>query len=268
MSLQAPLRYSCIEFRRVLSTGTSRPLLVVASEPDGGTAQVVLKVREPGVPNGHFGPTSLAAELVCSVLARAAGLTVPDYGIATVSREFAESVPDKPVRDLLLANLGPNFATRYLGGRSTWLPSYTPRGELLDRLEGVLALDCTLINGDRTHRNPNLLWDGDDVVLIDHSLALPVHAWSDEQRQQSPLMPEQHVRRHATYTALANQGRPYQALLDAWAALPWADVATLRSWIPPEWERCPGDLDRMFAFLERRDQRFNDIRHELVRIVR
>lgn len=268
MALQAPLRYRCVEFRRVLSSGNSQPLLVVAKEPDGGTTQVVLKVREPSVPDGHFGATSLASEMICAVLARVAGLTVPDYGVASVSREFAESVPDKDVRRLLLANVGPNFATRYLGGRSTWLPSYSPRGDLLERLEGVIALDCTLVNGDRTRSKPNLLWDGDDVVLIDHSLALPVHAWSDEELNESPLMPERHVKRHATYVALLNQGQSYQALLDAWTGLPWTDVVTLRSWIPPEWERKRGDLDRIFAFLERRSVRFRDIRHELLRIIR
>ncbi len=268
MSLQAPLRYKCIEFRRVLSSGNSQPLLVVAREPDGAATQVVLKVREPSVPNGHFGPTSLASELVCAVLARAAGLTVPDYGVAEVTREFAESAPDKEVRSLLRANIGANFATRYLGGRSTWLPSYSPRGELLERLEGVITLDCALINGDRTHMKPNLLWDGEDVVLIDHSLALPVHEWSDEQLEESPLMPERHVKRHATYKALFNQGQRYQALLDVWMGLPWSDVAALRSWIPPEWERKRGDVDRMFAFLERRSERFRDIRRDLVRVVK
>ncbi len=268
MHLEPPLSYQCFEFRCILTSGNSNPLLVVAREPDGRPTQVVLKVRQPAVPEGHFGPTSLACELICAALARAAGLAVPDYGIATVTREFAESVPDNTVRDVLLNNLGPNFATRYLPGRSPWLPSYSPTGELLRQLESVMAFDCALINGDRTCSKPNLLWNGDDVVLIDHSLALPVHKWSDAQIADSPLMPEHYVRRHATFTALANQGRLYEELFDAWRALPWTDIVLLRSWIPPEWERSPGDVDRIFTFLQGRDSRFRDIRDDLRRILR
>ena len=257
-----------MEFRKVLTSGNSKPMLVVGREPDGGTAPIVLKLMNPAVDQGHAGPTSLACELICAVLARTAGLTVPDYGIATVTREFAESAVDREVRTVLLANIGPNFATRYLGGRSVWIPSYSPRGDLLARLEGVLTFDCTLVNGDRTAKKPNLLWDGDDVVLIDHSLALPVYAWSPQEVADSPAMPERHVRKHAAYPALRDQGQRFKDLLDSWTNIPWADVAAIRSWIPTEWERRTGDLDRIFEFLGSRHRRFNDISMDLTRIVK
>lgn len=248
--------------------GNSQPLLVLAREDDGTTGRIVLKLRAPASDSGHEGATSLACELICSILARAAGLSVPDYGIALVTQEFAESIPDRRIRELLLRNVGPNFGSIFMPGLALWMPTYHARGELLDRLDGVLTFDATVINGDRTRAKPNLLWSGNDVFLIDHSLALPVHAWSDDEIQESPLFPERNVKKHATYPPLHELGQLFQQVLDAFRSLPWQDVDTLRTWIPPEWERTRGDIDRIFAFLRSRDGRSNAITMDLRRIVK
>jgi hypothetical protein len=63
-----------------LVDGKTRPLLVFGLN-DSDRTKLVLKLRHPESPVGHFGPSSLARELICAVLARRLGLPVPDYAI-------------------------------------------------------------------------------------------------------------------------------------------------------------------------------------------
>lgn len=93
--LEGPERLFAFEFRRRLSGGVTRPALVVATDEDGTEVEIVVKCRRPDVRDGHFGPTSLACELICAVLARGMGISVPDYYVVEISSQLAKSVPDQ-----------------------------------------------------------------------------------------------------------------------------------------------------------------------------
>src|SRR4051812_47877044 len=101
-----PKRYVCYEFRRSISTGWTSPSVVVARLHDNSSAEIVLKVRDPltDVGRGHYRGTSLAAELIFAILARALGMSVPDYGIAVVSSEFADRVREPEIQRILKQN--------------------------------------------------------------------------------------------------------------------------------------------------------------------
>jgi len=266
--IEEPLQLVAFEYRRELPGGRTGPLLVAAMLEDGSELEVVVKLRHPDARDGHFEGTSLACELVCSVLGRAVGLSVPDYSIVEIPAELPEGVADRRIRDLLTRNVGDNFATRYQEGYGLWNPAYRPRSsDLMEALEDVLSFDATVINGDRKAAKPNLLWRGENLLAIDHSLALPVHQWDDEVIASSPLMPEAEVRAHCAFDALAGRLRQFQAMLDRWRTrVPPEDLARLRTFIPASWERRPGDLDRVFRFLTERPPRFDAIAGELRRV--
>ena len=62
--------------------------------------------------------------------------------------------------------------------------------EVINQLEGVVSFDAKVLNGDRTAQKPNLLVQGNQLLLIDHSLALPVHIPGNLTRDPNPLLPE------------------------------------------------------------------------------
>jgi hypothetical protein len=261
--LQLPPRLTCIEYRKRLSQNTyTRPLYVVAVDEDDNEFELVMKVRHPDVPTGrgHYKGTSLACELICAMLARAVGLKVPDYAIIEVRSEMPYSVSNSEVRELLKNNVGANFGTVYIEGTSTWIPRpLVPQATLSSAIEDVLVFDSTVINGDRQADKSNLLWDGQDVFLIDHSVALPVHTWSSETISKSPLFPEKNVREHCAFVSINGQGRSFSQLLSQWKSdVSPEDIERLRSTIPSSWEMRTGDLDRIFCFLEGRQKRFED----------
>lgn len=267
--LEPPLRLLCFEYRRRLSGGLTRPVLVAAMDEDGREYEVVLKVRQPDVKEGHYEGTSLACELIAAVLARAAGTPVPDYAVVEIPTELAPAIPDRSVRALFANNIGDNFGSIYEEGLALWDPNREPRSPVLvDGLEDALTFDATVINGDRKRQKPNLLWRGENLLMIDHSLALPVHLWQEEDIDKSPLFPESEVVQHCAFHGLAGKGREFTRATDVWAAEVGAtELQRLRGFIPSNWERRRGDLDRIFRFLEARPGRFTAISADLRRVV-
>jgi hypothetical protein len=269
-NVELPLKLYCFEYRTRLAGGVSRPLLMAAQDENGGEVEMVLKVRKPDANHGHFGATSLALELICSMVARAVGLMVPDYAILDVPAGLADSIEDDGVRQLLTANEGENFGCQYLEQVATWNPASaaSPSDETLERIEDVMTFDATVMNGDRTRGKANLLTRGNIFWLIDHSLAMAAHAWPPQVRAENPLMRDPDIRNHCGFSGLRGRARLFEQMLARWREnLSQADIATMRGAIPLSWEETAGDLDSIFAFLGNRNARFPDITAGLRRVI-
>ncbi len=157
--------------------GASEPLLVVALNEDDVPSEVVLKLRDPGLADAgnHFGSTSLACELICSVPARAAGLPVPDYAIIDVPSSLVFSTRGQlgAASGRICNSLGLNFGTRYMPVYLDWDARLFNTNEgLVNGLEKIFVFDGTVVNEDRRKTKSNLLSNGHDHYLIDHSLTL------------------------------------------------------------------------------------------------
>jgi hypothetical protein len=129
----------------------------------------VVKLRGAGQ-----GTRALIAEIVVGELARALGLPVPELALVELSAPLGRAEPDPEVRDLLLGSVGGNAGLAHLPaalGFDRAAREAVP-GALASR---VVALDAFAMNVDRTPRNPNLLWSGGKLWLIDHGAALYFH---------------------------------------------------------------------------------------------
>ena len=243
--------------------GVTRPLLAVASEPSGARHQVVLKLRHPLSRDGHYGPTSLACELVCAVLARAVGLSVPDFAIIDLPAALLPAIPNQELRDVLGRNLGPNFGTVYQRGWSDFRPlQRLTAPPLLAQLSDVLSFDAAVINGDRKAPKPNLLQHGNDLKMIDHSLALPVHLWPDESIAESPSLPLNQVQEHCGYPHLRGRATGVGSYYPAWCGIIQPlELQQLRGLIPGEWDGV--DVDKIFSFLAGRPSCLHRVAEDL-----
>ncbi len=78
---------------------------------------------------------------------------------------------DPSKANILNKSIGLNFGTRVLTGFSTWpVDNYVPEA-IRDTAAEVFSFDAFLQNPDRRHNNPNLLVNGDAIMLIDHEMA-------------------------------------------------------------------------------------------------
>ena len=198
-NLTPPLRLAAIEDWGITLGGQTRPRVFDTCDEQGQLKEVVLKLRQPdaAIGKGHYAGTSLACELVCAVLARTVGLNVPDYAIVDVTQDLAESFDKNPTRDLLMNNIGPNFGSVYDQSLFEWeAPDQVRSQVLIDQLEDILTFDAIVINIDRYRSNANLLYGHDLLVLIDHSLALPVHSWQQDMLVNAPPHIEINIQEH------------------------------------------------------------------------
>ena len=233
-----PFRLVAFEYRGRMKGGRSKPLLVAGADEGGNETQVVLKVRTGTVEDGSFGPCSLACELVCSILARAAGLMVPDYAIVEVEQDFAESVTDLQDRERLLRNIGENFGSVYQEDCAKFSPGLRIDNERQSELESVLAFDDYMLNNDRQASNPNLLVRGDNVYLIDHSLCFPHLNSPDVRDPWREFLPENSIRSHCTYPSLRQKGPDFQAFASFLTnEITDADIRHILNMVPDGWQR-------------------------------
>jgi hypothetical protein len=162
-----------------LREGGTLPAVV---DTDGGGLFVV-KFRGAGQ-----GAKALVAELVVGLLAREAGLPVPELALVEVLPSFGRTEPDPEIRELLERSHGVNVGMRYLDGAFNF--DATAAGDLVspELAARVVWLDAFATNPDRTARNPNLLVWERRPWLIDHGAALYAqHNWPsvDETRART-----------------------------------------------------------------------------------
>lgn len=147
-----------------LREGGSLPAVV--DTEDGGL--FVVKFRGAGQ-----GAKALLAEILVAGLGRTLGLPVPEVALVELDDSFGRTERDPEIQDILRGSRGTNFGMRYLEGAFNYDPAS-------DEVEAELAadivwLDAFVTNVDRTANNPNLMWSGDRVWLIDHGASLYFH---------------------------------------------------------------------------------------------
>lgn len=163
-----------IRYLTPLREGGSLPAIVEGN--DGFL--YVLKFRGAGQ-----GIKALIAELIGGMLAKAAGLKMPEIVFAEVDPAFGRTEPDEEIQDLLKASAGLNLAVHYLSGAI----SFDPAVNKVDALTAskIVWLDNLLFNVDRTARNTNMLIWQKELWLIDHGASLYFHHNSNHFEEQS-----------------------------------------------------------------------------------
>jgi len=274
MGLESQVRrYVCRRVYKPMDGGSTSPLLVQANDREKTVPiKLVMKLRHP--PNGegtsHVGSTSLIAELVASLLARAVGVMVPDFGVIELSEELAGvSAPEEPeIRVALKESVGENFASALIGQVEPWMDvtfGRRPSGGLKDNANAVLQFDASIWNADRGVDTTNLLVDGEDLYCIDHSMSFAVR---DQATQVAcPPIQDGIVERHCTRPVLLRSGVSPDCLLKKWFDLPGQVFDEVEQAVPTAWETTPGDNARIVEFARRRRDVFAENRAKLVRVV-
>jgi hypothetical protein len=192
-----------------------------------------------GVRNRSFG---LGAELLCSLLAQELGLGVPTPFIVNVSPEFLEGVP-KPAQDLIKRSLGLNFGSESAAPGFSLVPP-EPRVPILLRSEAaeIFAFDVIVQNYDRKSDNPNLLWDRNKFLMIDHEGAL-----GSVLERPTPSLSSLELDKfydHVFYSALSPSDAQYDKFAEGLGRLSASGIDALLAEIPAVWQ-IKADLARV-----------------------
>ena len=241
----APTEFVARIFYRVFERGRSKPLLVSASSGQDHLTQIVLKLLRPGDTSA---PWRLCAcrDLLGAMCARKAGLSTPDYGVVMVDQFFVESLVGTAEHPRLAANLGWNFGSVLIE------PTLDVAPDEPDLWRDVLGFDAMMFNGDRTAENPNVLWDGETLLAIDHGLMAPTWAFDTQGYPDETLFGPGRIGSHAGYPYLRNRHAQYDKMRRQWPAElddPFLDWAIHQ--IPASWADAV-ERGRLKTFVSRR----------------
>jgi hypothetical protein len=225
--------------RRLLATR------YVTALREGGSVPAVVEADDGALYVAKFraaaqGGRALAAELIVGELARAAGLRVPELALIEIDAALGRSEPHQEIQELLIASAGLNLAMGFLGGAVGYdAAARRPvDGELASR---IVALDTYTANVDRTAKNPNLLWHGGELWLIDHGAALYWHhGWDGREAAELPAAASRPFARAAEHVLLPFADRLPEAGAALAAALDDKRIARAVDAVPDLWLEGPG----------------------------
>ncbi len=97
---------------------------------------------------------------------------MPDAALVELSQDLSAAMPDADVGERIARSAGLNFETRFMaGGYVTWPVDDPVPVALRQTAVEILAFDAVIDNADRRREKPNLLWKGDELLVIDHEMA-------------------------------------------------------------------------------------------------
>ncbi|HVT08097.1 MAG TPA: HipA family kinase [Polyangia bacterium] len=173
MSASPSTPVSPMPLRRLLATR------YVTALREGGSVPAVVEADDGALYVAKFqaaaqGGRALAAELIAGEVGRAAGLPIPELAMIEVDAALGRSEPHQEIQELLIRSAGTNLAMAYLQGALGYdVAARRPVDAAL--ASAIVAFDLYVANVDRTARNPNLLWQGQALWLIDNGAALYWH---------------------------------------------------------------------------------------------
>lgn len=163
-------QFTAVQFRRPMERGLNRPFLALAQPCEGGERCTVVVKSRAGYADR---PDAMLKEMFSLLLARELGLTAPEPVLVELQEGFDWGAADFPDHaELIRQSLGWNVGTIHLGNDwKPWGKGIAPRSIPDETLESAYAFDAMVQNSDRMADNPNLLWRGGELALLDFDKA-------------------------------------------------------------------------------------------------
>ena len=230
---------------RVLAHGRTSPCVVLASDAEGETYEVVIKWR--------FGPEQKdiggICELVCSLLADDLDLPTPKPSFIEIDEEFHRGIHDTRLAKIVEQSSGLNFGSLFLAGHNTWPRDKSLPLHLKQIGHETLAFDVLVDNPDRRQAKPNILWSGGELALCDHEQAFSFvrgvlfwkPAWAGGELK--------HFREHIFFNQLQGVTVNLNRLSGALAALSDKRLAEYADAIPDVWKSGNDATDKILDYL-------------------
>lgn len=160
--------FQVLQVTEEFKSGSNRPLLVRAvNKADGNRADCVLK------PNGgeRMGLEAMLREVVAAYWARSWGIHTVEPVLLQVDADLIRVSQGQEWYELLSRSTGVNYGSIYLSNYRTLLSGQPLNREEFKQAQMIFAFDVFIQNADRRKQKPNLMSNGQNLVIFDHELA-------------------------------------------------------------------------------------------------
>jgi hypothetical protein len=194
--------FTAIQFHRPMDRGLNKPFLVTGMSSDDGSRENIVVKSRAGYADK---PDAMLREVFGLLLARALGLTAPEPVFVEIQQGLDWGAADHPAHaELIRQSIGWNVGTIHLGNAwKPWSVGSKPRSLASETLETAYAFDAMVQNSDREPDNPNMLWRGDTLALLDFDKAFAyLRTEEAEDRPWRKTLINQNLHRHSLYPHL------------------------------------------------------------------
>src|ERR1044071_215730 len=254
-----------LEGMEMFATGSNQPMVILGiDESDGVKGEFVVKFKAGG---RMTDPSAALREICGAYIAREIGLDVVEPVQIIVSEPFTQSMIGHALWAVCTASMGNNYGSRYVAKMPSLKPADCLTETQLHIGKKIFAFDAMIMNFDRSNAKPNMLTDGEKIVLIDHevafafTMALP---WVLPNAQPWILdkADREKMKQHYFWPHLVGRNVTFSEFNDDFASLNEVFWRNLRSRIPPEWST--NQIDRIQPYISEivnhRAEFFDDLR--------
>lgn len=221
----------------------NKPLLVSGIDTHtGNRSEYVIKLN--GAERmGYTVPR--CKELIAAFMAMELGIPVVEPAIVNLSAQFIDTTKGR--NDINYAtvskSLGYNVGSKYIKGLNTLAGHQNLTPKQLELAHSIFAFDVLIQNADRTFEpggKPNMMTDGEKLVLLDHELAFSFIEQLSFVRNKTPWIFNESdilwIKRHILFKHIEHQTIDYAQFSESlcnFDAQFWEQVDKL---VPQEWK--------------------------------
>ena len=250
-AIQIP-RVQAATLLKPMSSGRTKPCLMLCTDEAGNTCEAVIKWRG----GKEMSERGLICELMAALLE--IDLDLPKPFIVEVAPNFIIGEGKPELATIARKSAGLNFGCERLPtGVVTW-PKDKPIPILLRPLAAeIFAFDVLVQNPDRRRESPNgpnLLWTGDEIYLYDHeqafSFLMGIIGWQPPWTGQSTDF----CRNHVFFQQLAGIQHNFDRLSGALEALTDTRLDEYIEAVPNEWRSNNKAVEEIADYLRKARQ--------------
>lgn len=224
-----------IEGIKVFGTGTTQPMLIRGiDEKTNEKGEYVIKFKS----GPRMTPESSCREFIAACIGKELNLNVVEPVIINVTEDFVKTLLGKEGYKNALNSLGINFGSKHEPGYWEFTKNQLLTDKQIKEAQRIFAFDIFISNPDRRLDKPNMLTNGENVLIFDHELAFDFVLQLFKNKTPWQLRPEdkEWIKRHYFFSILKGNENEFEEFVSEFGKLTPNFWEKLKSIIPKEWQ--------------------------------
>lgn len=152
---------------QLFETGANKPLLITGVDENGIKGDYVVKFRGAE----RMSNEAFLRELLGVFIAMQMEIPVVKPVLVNISQDFADLLKENNAWQYATKSIGYNYGSEYVKDNLIMPVSQHLSNHQLNYAQTIFAFDVLIQNPDRTINKPNMLTNGNEIVILDHELA-------------------------------------------------------------------------------------------------
>jgi hypothetical protein len=240
---------------KVLGSGTTQPMLIRGvCKTSQEKSDYVVKFRS----SPRMSIMSSCSELIAAFIGIELDLNVAEPVIIDIIPEFVDTLKGKDGYKNASNSIGLNFGCKFVPGFMEFASRQQLNDNQYEQAEQIFSFDIFISNVDRRTDKPNMLTDGDKILIFDHELAFGFVM--DIIKNSTPWILSENdlgwIKNHYFYPTLKGNEHRFDEFVDKFELINDQFWNKLYQIIPKEWisDHCDKIKNNLTSLVLNKDQ--------------